>query len=433
MKQPTPSTPVSNSEAEALVERVAGSATFEKSQRLRQLLLYLCRSALASPPVPIAEQDIGVNVFGRSPGYDSANDTLARVQVSQLRKKLQLHFAVEGRDERVVIDLPKGSYTPVFLAREIVPPVEREAPPTAEPAPSSVSRRWNWAVVAACAIGIAIVVLLAIDIRTRTTSRAGGTLRRFWSARLAPERPLRIVVSDANAMILSDLMGDHPITLGEYRNRQYPRFLMDQLIPDPTRRQIADHLSGNYFVPLTDARTAAAISTLTEGLHSGTSLVSARDFQFLGTGENLVFLGHRKGNPWMEIFQDGMKFRYVQAQPGRTAAILNQSPAPGEPAEYELGFQTNGYCVIASQPVPGRSESALLIFGTDMTSLEACGTVAVNENRMDELLGKLNGGGVGRETRFEALYRVRILGITPATFEYVTSIVGAPPAAGSRR
>jgi hypothetical protein len=424
MKQPT--TPVSNSEAEGLVERVAGSATFEKSQRLRQLLLYLCRSALASPPVSISEQDIGVDVFGRTPGYDSANDTLARVQVSQLRKKLQLHFAVEGKDERVVIDLPKGSYTPVFLAREIVP-VEPEAPATPEPARSSVSRRWTWAAVAACVLVLAMIVLLAIDIRARATSRAGGTLKRFWSARLAPERPLRIVVSDANAMILSDLMGDHPITLGEYRNRQYPRFLIDQLIPDPTQRQIADHLSGNYFVPLTDSRTAAAIATLTEGLHAGASVVSTRDFQFLGTGENLVFLGHRKGNPWMEIFQDGMKFRYVQAQPGRTAAILNQSPAPGEAAEYQLGFQTTGYCVIASQPVPGRSESALLIFGTDMTSLEACGTVAVNENRMDELLGKLNGQGLGRETRFEALYRVRILGITPATFEYVTSIVGAPP------
>ena len=429
MKQPTPSTPVSNSEAEALVERVAGSATFEKSQRLRQLLLYLCRAALASPPVPISEQDIGVNVFGRSPGYDSANDTLARVQVSQLRKKLQLHFAVEGKDERVVIDLPKGSYTPVFVAREIAPLVEPESPATAKPSPSSMSRRWRWTAgaLAACALGGAIIVLLAIDIRVRMTSRPGGTLRRFWSARLAPERPLRIVVSDANAMILSDLMGDHPITLGEYRNRLYPRFLMDQLIPDSTQRKIADHLSGNYLVPLTDSRTAAAISTLTEGLHPGTSLVSARDFQFLGTGENLVFLGHRKGNPWMEIFQDGMKFRYVQAQPGRTAAILNQSPTPGEPAEYPLGFQTNGYCVIASQPVPGRSESALLIFGTDMTSLEACGTVAVNENRMDELLGKLNGAGLGRETRFEALYRVRILGITSATFEYVTSIVGKPP------
>ena len=52
-------------------------------------------------------------MFGRSPGYDTAQDNLVRVQASQLRKKLQQYFAAEGRDEPVVIEIPKGSYVPI--------------------------------------------------------------------------------------------------------------------------------------------------------------------------------------------------------------------------------------------------------------------------------------------------------------------------------
>lgn len=99
---------------QSLVERVAGGTILRKSNRLRELLLFLCRRATSQPGTPIHEQEIGIEVFGRPPGYDTALETLVRVLVSQLRKKLQQHFASEGMDEPVVVEIPNGSYTPVF-------------------------------------------------------------------------------------------------------------------------------------------------------------------------------------------------------------------------------------------------------------------------------------------------------------------------------
>ena len=80
----------------ALAERVAGSAAFQRSWRLRALLLFLCERALRDPQAPIREEEIGAAVFGRGADFDTSLDTLVRVQVSQLRKKLQLHFAADA-------------------------------------------------------------------------------------------------------------------------------------------------------------------------------------------------------------------------------------------------------------------------------------------------------------------------------------------------
>ena len=101
----------------ALLQRVAASAPFQKSNRLRELLLYLGERSLRQPDVPIREHEIGVGLFGRDPNYDTSQDTLVRVQASQLRKKLQQYFLEEGKDESILIDLPKGSYTLHFVGR----------------------------------------------------------------------------------------------------------------------------------------------------------------------------------------------------------------------------------------------------------------------------------------------------------------------------
>src|SRR5262249_38782665 len=50
---------------------------------------------------------------------------VVRVQAGRLRSKLLEYYATEGKDDKVIIDLPKGHYIPVFsYARTITQPVE---------------------------------------------------------------------------------------------------------------------------------------------------------------------------------------------------------------------------------------------------------------------------------------------------------------------
>jgi hypothetical protein len=100
-----------------LVERVVASASFQRSWRLRELLLFVCERTLKDPDGNVRESDVAAGVFGRADDFDTNVDTLVRVQASQLRKKLQQYFSSEGVAEPLLLEIPRGTYRPVFRER----------------------------------------------------------------------------------------------------------------------------------------------------------------------------------------------------------------------------------------------------------------------------------------------------------------------------
>src|ERR1700720_2469719 len=107
-------------ERRALLQRILWSRQIEKSARIRDFLSYVCERAVQEPSAEIHEQEIGHKVFGRGPDYDTNADNVVRVTASQVRKKLEQYFSLEGASEPVVLEIPKGQYTPVFYERDAV-------------------------------------------------------------------------------------------------------------------------------------------------------------------------------------------------------------------------------------------------------------------------------------------------------------------------
>src|SRR6266403_3542533 len=101
-----------------VAQKVAASASFHRSPRLRELLLYICDRALQNRPADLREQQIGCAVFGRKPDYNPGEDNIVRVEIRQLRKRLEEYFSTEGKDEPYVVLIPKGAYLPVIESRE---------------------------------------------------------------------------------------------------------------------------------------------------------------------------------------------------------------------------------------------------------------------------------------------------------------------------
>src|SRR6266851_2681828 len=123
-------TPTMLKERRALLQRVSWSRHIEKSGRIRDFLLFVCERALEEPSVEIHEQEIGYRVFGRTGDYDTTADNIVRVTASQTRKKLEQYFVAEGASEPIILEIPKGKYTPVFRERN---PVAAETPKAIEP------------------------------------------------------------------------------------------------------------------------------------------------------------------------------------------------------------------------------------------------------------------------------------------------------------
>jgi len=101
-----------------LIERVSNADALQNSRRLRELLVFLCDWSANHPGEAPTEEQVGVAVFGRTPGFDTGADSIVRVQISCLLRKVKEYFRAEGAAEPIVLDLPTRSYAPVFRPRQ---------------------------------------------------------------------------------------------------------------------------------------------------------------------------------------------------------------------------------------------------------------------------------------------------------------------------
>jgi len=104
------------------LERVVESPAFGGSARQIRLLRFLVGEELAGRGGELRAPIIATRVFERPDGFDSTEDSIVRVEMSKLRRALARHYAVTP-PSAVRIELPRGSYAPVFaVASEGAPP-----------------------------------------------------------------------------------------------------------------------------------------------------------------------------------------------------------------------------------------------------------------------------------------------------------------------
>jgi hypothetical protein len=96
------------------VEEILASRTFAKAARLSSFLTYICQQTLEGKSERINEQQIGINVFSRSPSYQAADDSIVRSQARLLRQKLEEYFEHEHPNSPLIISIPKGGYVLYF-------------------------------------------------------------------------------------------------------------------------------------------------------------------------------------------------------------------------------------------------------------------------------------------------------------------------------
>ena len=104
--------------AQAQLERVLASVTFRQVDRLKRFLNFIVSEALAGRGDQLKEYVIGVQVFDKDSSFDPRADPIVRVQARRLRARLVRYYREEGGTDALVIELPKGGYTPVFKNRE---------------------------------------------------------------------------------------------------------------------------------------------------------------------------------------------------------------------------------------------------------------------------------------------------------------------------
>ena len=99
---------------EGQLERILASATFRPVDRLKRFLKFVVQETIAGRGDRLKEYVIGVHVFDKEQSFDPRADPIVRVQARRLRARVVRYYREEARPDELVIDLPKGRYSPAF-------------------------------------------------------------------------------------------------------------------------------------------------------------------------------------------------------------------------------------------------------------------------------------------------------------------------------
>jgi hypothetical protein len=183
-------------EVRSALGRVLSSETFRGSPQLGSFLRYVVEAKLRGEAERIKGYTIAVEALGRDDTFDPQSDPIVRVEAARLRRAIGRYYEGANGQETVRIELPLGSYVPVF--RSVDTAEEGHAPPRL-PAARRLPRV-NWYRVA---IGAALVL----------TGAALYALMDFWFD-IGPRRSQGLIAVPAQADALPR-QADAPFIVGQ--------------------------------------------------------------------------------------------------------------------------------------------------------------------------------------------------------------------------
>ena len=355
------------------LDRALNSSLFERSPKLRQLLFYVGEQALADHPEALTEREIGHAVFGRAEHYDSGDDNIVRVQMRNLRRRLERYYLEENRKSEILIRIPKGHYIPDFVYRD-------RAGATRQPAKAASSSTWRTWAYATCTAALAFWLgLHAGSLRPEPETTLAAASHPIWDSLFDSESDLLLVTADTTFALSQRLLG-RGIELQEYlgtgvesRGRARAAAPVDgaepladvlKLITWREQTDYGDILSAQMLLELAHQRGRSVAIEFPRRVHPA-------DFK----GRNVVLLGNTRGNPWVQLFEPRMNFVFGYDYESGTPYFVNRDPRPGEQTEYRRGGQDGQsdetYAVVALTPNLSGEGYALIVAGGDDSGSDA--------------------------------------------------------------
>jgi hypothetical protein len=404
--------PISPEEIRRALDRILNSKHFSQAPKKRKFVQLICDYHLAGRAKEINEHLIGLEVYERSDRYSPAEDPVVRVAAHDVRKRLEQYYLHEGRNDEIRLEIPVGSYEPVFkLASDIPTEIETHpsgahalaaiqdrSPQSAQLENESRRRRLSWTIGALAAVAL---IVLAINL-WRKNQPPGLTAEQdiydtVWGPFFKSQDPTIQVLSNPPVYVLvnkadPDVLRKNSIDLSKDASKDLFELLKQTGQGEPEYLAPPKlYLSPVSYTGIGEAIGAHLITSLFRGRNLGINLKQSRNL----TGEdlkdrNLIMLGGRWSNAWagkMSVKEDF----YFTPQ----ISIANGAPQPGEQSEYRTKFDEQSgqiledYALITVKPSAQSKNTIMALEGLRGVGTGAAAEMITNKIYLAEINQRL--------------------------------------------
>ncbi len=399
----TPSTEQVNA-FKALIQ----SQAFSHASKYRDLLSYLFE-AYTKGKFP-KETDIAVQVFRREDTFNPAEDTIVRVSMHKLRKKLEAYYQNEGKCEPVRLKIPKGHYNIHFQSAK-----ESEIK-------NQIKAREGFHVI----LGVGVISLLLIGILLTAYLKTRSKLNRItpiraenpvWKDFLQADTPVLLAMGTLFFFENQHPELSRPVMIRDLQINSLSQF--NQILDDMNLNEASyDAINTN---PYFDRSNVWPILSVLPLLHNHEIHIMLRQSRFINPEEihqnNIIFLGNIKTHGVFKHFMDQTSFQFGINPPFVTYMTDQGDTIAVYPDMTPAAFHED-YGMVAK--VPGPSDNYILIF-TDFDASANSGaarffTSKKSLNQLIELFEKKYGS---MPQYFEVLFRTKGLNRTEINTEIV--------------
>jgi hypothetical protein len=400
-------------EVRSEIEHVLSSSVFRGSKRCHDFTNYVCAKTLQGASGTLKERTIAIDVFGRRTTEASVDDNIVRVGAREVRKRLALYYAGEGAEDPVRIELPTGTYVPVFRYQSqrpnfnVKPPLIEEASAIAAPAPGSRTPKRGRFWIAASAIAAVTISVLWL----RAARNLPTEFDNFWQPAFESPAPILLVMP-------------HPIV---YHPSSRALLLDEQLNGKPelaTARPInipPQRLDGSDFVPvlnqyvgLGDAVAANDVSSVFERHNRVPQLRLADKLEFNDLYDSTVVLvGGSFSNRWTAEITKGLRYQFRFEGQSKPWIVDSQGDQKwGLAAITEDRRTPEDYILICRMPHAQTGKLIVVVAGLTVFGTEAGGRILSDPKLLQPILQNLPEGWQSRN--LEAVMKVPVVGDGPA-------------------
>jgi len=408
--------------------RIFASPAFRGSKRCHRFLDYVVRQTLDGKASTLKERTLAVEVFDRSPSWDSGDDTIVRVGAREVRKRLaQFYTSPEGAAEKIRIELHSGTYVPEFTCIEPDPvmhepvlkpaelPVIGESAAVLVPIYDQPARRarvlWPVGLLLFCA-----VLLGAAFVFGAKPSLFDQFWAPFWKA------PDAVLVAMANPLVYQ------PSYRASHLNNA-------KLGPNPMLEQRVlqlppDELNGSDMIPVADqfvgfgdAVVATQVAALLASHRKETRLRLGSKVQFEDFREAPSVLIGGFTNAWTVEFTHKLRFHFGYDAHGVVSILDSAHPAQawGIPEKKADGSSPEDYILVCRLANSPSGKTMVIAAGITMFGTEAAAHFLTAPDRINDALRRI---GQNWQTRnVEIIFHAKVIDNSPSASEVVASYV----------